>query len=509
MSTLSHAFAGVEGRDANLYAALDIGSNSFHLVIARMLAGSMQVVQKVKHKVRLADGLDSDQMLSEEAMTRGLNTLQSMAESMQGLDPSHVRVVATHTLRRAKNARTFLRKAKAVFPFRIEVISGPEEARLIYVGVANTTQTVGKRLIVDIGGGSTEFALGADFSPLLCKSVQMGCVSYQQRYFKDGVITRKRFDRAITAARREIELVGGNLKRHEWGTSIGSSGTARAIAAVIAGLQESEIDVPITYSDLTDLIKQCIEKGSAEALDFVNLTDDRRPVFAAGLSILFAVFKSLNLKEMQTSAAALREGVLYEIQTDDNRSDIRERTAHSLATRYDVDTQYAQKVWSNCLSIYEAVKDKWAINNEELKHLLEWSALLHEVGLQINSRGVQRHSSYIIEQSDLPGFNQEQQKLIATLVRYHRKKIKLADLPTFANYDEQSLKYLLSVLRLGVLLNINRQETMLPEYQIRCKENKISLIFPEDWFDSSPLLLADIDAEAEYQQTLGITLDIV
>ena len=337
----------------------------------------------------------------------------------------------------------------------------------------------------------------------------MGCVSYQQRYFKDGVITRKRFDRAITAARREIELVVGNLKRHEWGTSIGSSGTARAIAAVIAGLQESEIDVPITYSDLSDLIKQCIEKGSEEALDFVNLTDDRRPVFAAGLSILFAVFKSLNLKEMQTSAAALREGVLYEIQTDDNRSDIRERTAHSLATRYDVDTQYAQKVWSNCLSIYEAVKDKWAINNEELKHLLEWSALLHEVGLQINSRGVQRHSSYIIEQSDLPGFNQEQQKLIATLVRYHRKKIKLADLPTFANYDEQSLKYLLSVLRLGVLLNINRQETMLPEYQIRCKENKISLIFPEDWFDSSPLLLADIDAEAEYQLTLGITLDIV
>ena len=170
MSTLSHAFAGVEGRDANLYAALDIGSNSFHLVIARMLAGSMQVVQKVKHKVRLADGLDSDQMLSEEAMTRGLNTLQSMAESMQGLDPSHVRVVATHTLRRAKNARTFLRKAKAVFPFRIEVISGPEEARLIYVGVANTTQTVGKRLIVDIGGGSTEFALGADFSPCFAKA---------------------------------------------------------------------------------------------------------------------------------------------------------------------------------------------------------------------------------------------------------------------------------------------------------------------------------------------------
>jgi len=508
LSNLSHAFAGVESRDANLYAALDIGSNSFHLVIARMLAGSMQIVQKVKHKVRLADGLDDKQILSDDAIQRGIATLQSMAESMQGLDPAHVRVVATHTLRRAKNAREFLRQAKAVFPFRIEIISGPEEARLIYGGIANTTQTEGKRLVVDIGGGSTEFALGADFAPLVCKSVQMGCVSYQQRFFEDGEITSKRFNRAVTAARQEVELVVNNLKRHKWETSIGASGTIRAISAVIAGVQELESEVSITFEDLSKLIKTCVEKGHADKLDFTGLTEDRRPVFAAGLSILYAVFKSLSLKQMQTSSAALREGVLYEIQNDDNRSDIRERTAQSLATRYDVDTQYAQKVWSNCLAIYEKVYVAWDIDDLELRHLLEWSALLHEVGLQINSRGVQRHSSYIIEQSDLPGFSQEQQKLISILVRFHRKKIKLTEIPTFANYSEKRVYALLCVLRLGVLLNINRQETMLPEFTIAASKGSIALAFPADWFDSSPLLLADIYQEAAYLESTDIVLTV-
>lgn len=506
MDNLSHAFAGVEPRDANLYAALDIGSNSFHLVIARMLAGSMQVVKKVKHKVRLADGLDDNQVLSEEAIVRGLNTLQSMAESMHGLDPTHVRVVATHTLRRARNARIFLHRAKSIFPFQIEIISGPEEARLIYGGIANTTQSEGKRLVVDIGGGSTEFGLGVDFSPLVCKSVQMGCVSYQQRFFKDGKVSSKRFNRAITAARQEIELVVNSLKRHSWETSIGSSGTARAIAAVLAGLQESEEAQKITLSGLANLIKLCAEQGHEEKLNFTNLTDDRRPVFAAGLSIMYAIFKSLDIDEMQTSTAALREGVLYEIQTDDNRSNIRERTAHSLATRYDVDTQYAQKVWSNCLFIFNQVKDKWSVNTIDLKHILEWAALLHEVGLQINSRGVQRHSSYVIEQSDMPGFNQEQQKLIATLVRYHRKKIKVNEFPVFANYSQHDVFALLSILRLGVMLNINRQETLLPEYKVEVTKSSITLNFPDDWFDASPLLLADIEQEKRYLDAVDIKL---
>jgi exopolyphosphatase/guanosine-5'-triphosphate,3'-diphosphate pyrophosphatase len=508
VQTLENVFEDVESRDIDLYAALDIGSNSFHLVIARVVAGSLQTVQKIKHKVRLADGLNAKNILSDEAMERGLSTLESMAESMEGLKPKNVRVVATHTLRRAKNARVFLAKARQVFPFPIEIISGPEEARLIYAGIAHTTETLGKRLIIDIGGGSTEFAVGEGLSPLMCKSVQMGCVSYQQRYFPDGKISKRAFSRAITAARQEIELVVGNLKRFTWDTSIGASGTIRSICAVLTAKAESENSVKITREGLTTLMQQCCEAGNSEAIDLPALTEDRRPVFAAGLSILIAIFRSLNLKELDTSNAALREGVLYESQEIDGSKNIRERTAQSLATRYDVDTHYAKKVWSTCIKIFESCSDDWNINSWDLRYLLGWSALLHEVGLQINSRGVQRHSSYIIEQTDLPGFNQEQQKILATLVRYHRKKIKIQELPSFINYSQETLLKLLCILRLGIVLNINRQETQLPEFGVKVSNMKVVLSFPENWFDLSPLLLADLEQENVYLENSGINLKI-
>jgi exopolyphosphatase/guanosine-5'-triphosphate,3'-diphosphate pyrophosphatase len=508
LQTLEHVFEDVESRDVNSYAALDIGSNSFHLVIARVVAGSLQTVQKIKHKVRLADGLNNKNMLSDEAMERGLNTLESMAESMQGLSPAHVRVVATHTLRRARNARVFLAKARQVFPFPIEVISGPEEARLIYAGIAHTTETQGHRLIIDIGGGSTEFAVGEDLQPNICKSVQMGCVSYQQRYFPDGKLSKRAFQRAITAARQEIELVVGNLKRFSWDTSIGASGTIRAISAVLSAVAESENDIPITKAGLNELMQHCVDVGHTELITLPGLSEDRRPVFAAGLSILIAIFRSLNIPQLETSSAALREGVLYEIQDLQNNKSIRERTAQSLATRYDVDTHYAKKVWATCIQIFESTAESWSINTWDLRHLLAWSALLHEVGLQINSRGVQRHSSYIIEQTDLPGFNQEQQKLLSTLVRYHRKKIKQAELPNFVNYDEATVMKLLVILRLGILLNINRQETQLPEFKVSVSGDKIVLNFPDNWFDLSPLLLADLEQENAYLESTPYSIKI-
>ncbi|MBF7072014.1 exopolyphosphatase [Glaciecola sp. MH2013] len=508
MQTLENVFEDVESRDVDLYAALDIGSNSFHLVIARVVAGSLQTVQKIKNKVRLADGLNSKNLLSEEAMERGLATLESMAESMQGLKPENVRVVATHTLRRARNARSFLAKARKVFPFAIEIISGPEEARLIYAGIAHTTEVEGSRLIIDIGGGSTEFALGDSITPLMCKSVQMGCVSYQQRFFPQGKITKRAFNKAITAARQEIELVVANLKRFDWETTIGASGTIRAICAVLTAEAESHNDLAISKSGLTLLMQHCCEAGNSDNIELLGLSEDRRPVFAAGLSILIAIFRSLSLKSITTSNAALREGVLYESQALDGSKNVRERTAQSLATRYDVDTHYAKKVWSTCIKIYEACSKKWKIDTWDLRHLLGWSALLHEVGLQINSRGVQRHSSYIIEQSDLPGFNQEQQKLLSTLVRYHRKKIKLQELPKFINYNEDTLLKLLTILRLGIVLNINRQESQLPEFGVKAGESKIILSFPDDWFDLSPLLLADLEQENAYLDQVGIKLKI-
>lgn len=508
MQTLENVFEDVETRDVNLYAALDIGSNSFHLVIARVVAGSLQTVQKIKQKVRLAEGLNAKNILSDEAMERGLVTLQSMAESMQGLEASHVRIVATHTLRKARNAKVFLSKARKVFPYPIEIISGPEEARLIYMGIANTTQSEGKRLVVDIGGGSTEFAVGEHLLPIMCKSVQMGCVSYQQRYFADGIINKKAFQAAITGARQEIELVVGNLKRVKWETSIGASGTIRAICSVLTAQAQSTSDVLITKTGLTELMQSCCDIGDSEKLNFTGLTEDRKQVFAAGLSILLGIFRSLNIDSMEVSSAALREGVLYEAHDTGANSNIRERTAQSLATRYDVDTRYAKKIWATSIKLYEQAADVWDIRTWDLRHILGWAALLHEVGLQINSRGVQRHSSYIIEQTDLPGFNQEQQKLLAALVRYHRKKIKLAELPMFVNYSEAVVLKLLVLLRLSIILNINRQENQLPEFGLEIVENKIILSFPDNWFDLSPLLLADLQQENRYIEATGMSIRI-
>ena len=229
MSPDPSSFASVESREASKVAALDIGSNSFHLVVARIVAGSVQILHRVKQKVRLAEGLNEDNVLQGEAKQRGLDTLKIIADSLKGFEPDSVRIVATHTLRRAVNAKEFIEEALQVLPYPIEVISGTEEARLIYSGVAHTNHDAGKRLVVDIGGGSTEFIIGEGLSPLLLRSLQMGCVSYTQRFFANGELKAKAFDKAIIAAEQEMEPIEERYRRLGWQRCIGTSGTIKAI----------------------------------------------------------------------------------------------------------------------------------------------------------------------------------------------------------------------------------------------------------------------------------------
>lgn len=506
MQNLYQIFDNTEQRTTETIAALDIGSNSFHLVVARVVADAVQVVNRVKHKVRLADGLDERSHLSEAAMLRGLETLESMIEPLSGLPLDSVRIVATHTLRRAKNAHEFLRRARKIFPFPIEVISGAEEARLIYVGVATDSNHEGSRLIIDIGGGSTEFAVGKSSSPQLCKSVQMGCVSYQKRYFPEGKITRNAVEAAITAAQQDLELACANLREYHWQHAIASSGTAKAIA-VVAHPNTEEQALPFNQHDLQLLLARCLEKGHADALDFDGLSEDRKPVFVSGLCIMLAIFQSLNLSQVEISNAALREGVLSELQGKQTSQNIRVRTAQSLATRYDVDTQYAHKVLKTCMGIYNDVKQSWDLADPKYRFMLGWSALLHEVGLQVNYRGIQKHSSYILSHSDLPGFNQDQQRVMSILVRFHRKKIMPDLFPTSIEYSERVIGHLLVVLRLGILLNINRQ--LSAELLNKCVvvDDHIQLIFASDILDNNPLLVADLAKESAYLATLGVTLE--
>nr|WP_241664426.1 exopolyphosphatase [Ningiella ruwaisensis] len=504
---LYQIFDNTEQRNTEVIAALDIGSNSFHLVVARVVADAVQVINRIKHKVRLAEGLDEKNVLSEEAMERGLTALESMAESIQGVSADSVRIVATHTLRRAKNAQTFIRRARKIFPYPIEVISGAEEARLIYVGIANYSNIEGSRLIIDIGGGSTEFAVGKSSSPQLCKSVQMGCVSYQKRFFPDGVINRNAVESAITAAQQDLELACANLREFHWQHSIASSGTAKALA-LVAHPNEEGIAKPFNQHDLQLLVARCIEKGRDENLDFDGLTEDRKPVFVPGLCIMLAICQSLNLKQIEISNEALREGVLSELQGKQTSQNVRVRTAQSLATRYDVDTQYAHKVLKSCMQIYNQVKADWQLEDAKYRFMLGWSALLHEIGLQVNSRGIQKHSAYILSNSDLPGFNQDQQKVMSTLVRFHRKKIQKDMFPISLEYSEECISRMLAILRLGILLNINRQ--LSNEIQVECKVRDAALYirFADGFLSNNALLQADLDKERRYLKASGVQLEV-
>ncbi len=505
MQNLYQIFDSTEQRTTETIAALDIGSNSFHLVVARVVADAVQVVNRVKHKVRLADGLNDKSQLSKEAMDRGIATLESMVESVGGVTPDSIRIVATHTLRRAKNANAFLRRARKAFPFPIEIISGAEEARLIYVGIATHGNIEGSRLIIDIGGGSTEFAVGKGSAPQLCKSVQMGCVSYQKRYFSEGKITRSAVEKAITAAQQDLELACANLREFDWQHAIASSGTAKAIALVV-NPSENEETQPFNQHDLQLLLARCIEKGRSDKLDFAGLSEDRKPVFVAGLCIMLAIFQSLKLKQVEISQAALREGVLAELQGKQTSQNVRVRTAQSLATRYDVDTQYAHKVLKTCMFIYNQIKQDWGLSDPKFRFMLGWSALLHEIGLQVNSRGIQKHSSYILSHSDLPGFNQEQQKVMSALVRFHRKKIAPDDFPNVIEFSETCIARMLIILRLGILLNVNRQVSNDILKKCEVKEESIKLTFNDGLLNSNALLLADLNKETHYLKQLKVKL---
>lgn len=506
MPEISDAFSNLESRPANHVAALDIGSNSFHLVVARIVAGNVQILHRVKQKVRLADGLDHHNRLDQSAIQRGLDTLRIISESLKGFETDSVRIVATYTLRKAKNAKEFIRAAKGILPYPIEIISGIEEARLIYSGVAHTVHNTGKRLIVDIGGGSTEFIIGEGYNALLLRSLQMGCVSYTKRFFANGQLTSYAFNKAITSAQQELELVERRYLKLGWQHCIGTSGTIKAIVLIAHSIDSETPEGVVSLDNLIQLQHRCIEAKHIDALELQNITEDRLPVFAAGLSILIAIFKSLQVTVMEYSASALREGVMYEMEEQLAHHDIRERTAQSLATRYDVDLDQAKRVHDTALYIFDQCKASWEIDGQSHRNMLGWASLLHEVGLQINTRGVQRHSGYILQNVDLHGFNQEEQILLSVLARFHRKKLKTEELPELWQFASELVEKLLVILRLSVILNIKRQDGIIPEFKVRVNEKQIVLSFPAGWLEQKPVFSADLMRESNYLTVLDFIL---
>ncbi|MDO6497713.1 exopolyphosphatase [Photobacterium sanguinicancri] len=487
-------------------AAIDIGSNSFHMVVARIVGQSLQIISRHKQRVHLASGLDDHQNLNQAAIQRGLNCLAMFAERLQGFEPENVRIAATYTLRQARNVHIFLKRAETIIPYPIEIIPGTEEARLIYLGVAHTQPDSGQKLVVDIGGGSTELVIGDNFTPQLAYSKHMGCVSYNQHYFHNGKISAKNFNAAQLAAQQKIESIATNYQTRGWETAIGSSGTIKAIREVL--IAKGHADGVITAKRLLWLEEQLLSFKHNDDIELEGLSDDRKPVFAAGVAILTGVFKSLNIDEMIFSDGALREGLLYEMEERFRHSDIRTRTADAMAQQYNIDTLQAKRVKQTAETIYSQIEAHPSLAKSELQPLLSWGALLHEVGLSISYPGFHRHSAYLLRHSTMPGFNLEQQTVLATLVRFQRKSLKLEEMPVLSIYKRKHLYPLIRTLRLAVALNGQRTDLPLPTMSVTSNKEAWTLTLEEGWEQDNKLLAADLRKEQEYWTKVGWELEI-
>ncbi|MFD2179505.1 exopolyphosphatase [Veronia pacifica] len=487
-------------------AAIDLGSNSFHMVVARIVGQGLQIISRHKQRVRLGAGLDDHDNLDNASITRGVECLAMFSERLKGFEPENVRVAATHTLRQAANAHVFLKRAETVFPYPIEVIPGEEEARLIYLGVSHTQPGEGKRLVVDIGGGSTELVIGNKFDSKLLSSKHMGCVTYNKRFFPDGKLSAKHFAAAELSAEGKLESIAQSYIKKGWESAVGSSGTIKAIKEVI--IAQGFDDGDITRKRLEHIIEKLMAFTTLDEIKLPGLPEERVPVFAAGVAILSGTFRALNIDRMVFSDAALREGLLYEMEERFQHSDIRARTAGDLASRYHVDLEHAARVQQVAANLYAQCEPNPGNRKTELGVLLSWAALLHEVGLSISHSGFHKHSAYILQNTNLPGFNQEQQTVLASLTRFHRKSLKLQEMPEFVLFKPKQIYPLIRSLRLACVLNVQRTDEELPDIELSAHEKDWSLTFPEGWLKSNRLLAADLETEKQYWKAAGWSLTI-
>nr|WP_298168012.1 exopolyphosphatase [uncultured Pseudomonas sp.] len=489
-----------------LIAAIDLGSNSFHMVLAKADHGELRILERLGDKVQLAAGIDEQRLLSEEAMQRGLDCLRRFAQLTASLPEGAVRVVGTNALREAHNRGEFIRRAEEVLGHPVEVISGREEARLIYLGVSHSiADTPGKRLVTDIGGGSTEFIIGQRFEPLLRESLQMGCVSYTQRFFKDGKITPARYAQAYTAARLEIMGIEHALRRLGWEDVVGASGTIKAIGLAIqsAGLGNGEVNV----QGLAWLKRKIFKLGEVDKIDLDGIKPDRRGIFPAGLAILEAIFDACEIQRMSHSEGALREGVLYDLLGRHHHEDVRERTLSALMERYHVDLDQAARVEAKALEALEQVADAWQLDDEWHRDLLLWAARVHELGLDIAHYQYHKHGAYLVEHSDLAGFSRQDQHMLALLVRGHRRNIPK---DKFADFGEEGLKLirLCVLLRFAILFHHIRGTQEMPRVRLEASEQSLEIVFPEGWLEANPLTQADFTQEAGWLKRIGVELSV-
>jgi exopolyphosphatase/guanosine-5'-triphosphate,3'-diphosphate pyrophosphatase len=493
---------------AGVLAAVDLGSNSFHMVVARADEGHPSIVDRLREMVRLASGLNQHGYLDSASQERALACLRRFGQRLRDMQAHQVRVVGTNTLRRARNAEAFLAAAEEALGHPVEVISGIEEARLIYLGVSHHTDATegGSNLVVDIGGGSTELIIGEGYEPKYLESLSIGCVGLSKQQFDDGRLSEKRFARARLAVRLELRPVAAAFRRVGWKRAIGSSGTVRAAGDVAheLGLVESGVSLDA----LEAIIATMIEARRIEDLELPGLGPDRAPVFAGGVAIFAEIMSTLKIQRMEISGGALREGLLYDMLGRLHDQDARERSIQAMQRRYHVDMEQAVRVEATAAMLHAQVERGWQLGDRRYRQLLVWAARLHEVGLDIAHARYHHHGGYLLANADMPGFVRLEQTLLAALVTFHRRKLDdpfLAEVP--ADW-RAPLFELIVLLRLAVLLNRSRSPDELPQIELTPGKDLLSVHFPEGWLDRNPLTAADFEQEQSWLQARGFELKI-
>lgn len=477
------------------------------MVVGRLRHGQLIILDRLREMVRLASGLDKRGRLRGECIERSIDCLRRFGERIRDMEAGQVRVVGTNTLRQAHNSESFLEMAEDVLGHEVEVISGIEEARLIYLGVAYLSPAPDeKMLVIDIGGGSTELVIGRGYEPDLLESLFMGCVQLSLRYFDDGRMTRKRFDKARLAARQELLPIAARFRRSGWDRAIGSSGTLRAAVRVAEALELSKDGM--THEAAVGIVDRLIAARDLKSLQLTELSTERAPVFAGGIAIAVEVMETLKIDKLQISDGSLREGLLYDMVGRLQHEDARDRTVRAMERRYHADLEQAERVARTAASLLEEVEDTWELVDTSAAQYLGWAARLHEIGLDIAHVKYHTHGAYLLANADLPGFSRAEQQLLAVIVGNHRRK--LVDFHSHGLPAEwRGPAFRLTVLlRLAVLLNRSRSAEELPPIRVRCGRRKLELGFPQDWLDNNQLTYADLEQEKEWLAAVGFKLRV-
>lgn len=499
-------FPEIDPDEPGVIAAVDLGSNSFHMLVARVGQGEISIVDRIREMVRLGAGLDDQGFLTDEAVETAIRCLERFRERLRAIQANRVRAVGTNTLRKARNRQAFLAQARNALGHPIEVVSGVEEARLVYQGAAQSLPRLdGSRLVVDIGGGSTEVIIGREQQIAQLESLYMGCVAISNRFFPDARVTASRFSRARLFARRELQPAAGRFRDEGWDEAVGTSGTIRATARMLTGS-----DNPggiITREGLDILSARIIKNGDIITHRPDGLGERRAPVYPGGLAILMGVFDALDIQSMTASDGALREGLLYDLVGRLTDEDVRERSTRAMQQRFHCDLQQAARTSRTALGFLAQVAAVWQLEDKRSRQLLKWAADLHEIGLDIAHAHHNRHGAYLLLNADLAGFSTDEQMMLGAIVGNHRRKFRDIAAADASTHQKQLVLRLTVLLRLAVLLHRSRVEKPLPAIRLRAQENGLSLSFASGWLEEHPLAQADLKQERDYLAAMNFDLE--